>query len=313
MILGIMKSHAFVTNAFICSEYFGLFQSSDYYQIHAVAKSAYFELVCNDKTKACIHFGPAGGKGTWRSPAKGTFAGISFVEDLQLKEIAEFYSKVEDSLKTMGAQEIEIVPAPQAHNAAAFAQQVFVLRSFGFEITRCDINQSLEINSHTLSERMSYGNQKRLRKCQREGLIASQLPLSGLPRVYETLRINRESKGHRLSMSLEQLEIMVDTFPENLALFGCLHGDHFASAAVCIRLSREVLYVFYWGDRPEYATYSPVVSVADAIYRYAQEQGLRILDVGTSTVDREPNFGLLEFKRGLGFSESLKLVMRKTL
>jgi len=55
------------------------------------------------------------------------------------------------------------------------------------------------------------------------------------------------------------------------------------------------------------------VSVADAIYRYAQKIGFKVMDVGTSTIDFEVNFGLLEFKRGLGFAESLKLTMRKKL
>jgi hypothetical protein len=55
------------------------------------------------------------------------------------------------------------------------------------------------------------------------------------------------------------------------------------------------------------------VTLADAIYRYGQVNGFRVMDVGTSTIDREVNSGLLEFKRGLGFSESLKLTMRKIL
>ena len=160
---------------------------------------------------------------------------------------------------------------------------------------------------------MTYGNLKRLRKCGRDGLVAEPLQMSALAQVYETLDVNRASMGNSLSMTMAQLQAMVDTFPKDIILFGCPHGDHLAAAALCLRLSSTVLYVFYWGDRPGYTTYSPVVAVADAIYGYCQKLGFRILDVGTSTFDREPNFGLLEFKRGLGFTESLKLRMRKLL
>jgi predicted N-acyltransferase len=308
-----MSNYSFIENGFAGSDTFTLFQNPAFFNLHARAGASYFELCHKGQTKATIHFTPVNGENTWRSPAKGTFAGLSFVEDLKLNEVFSFLKSVELSLISKGAKELEVLPAPQAHDVIAFSKQVYLLRSCGFETTRCDLNQSLEIDERSLSDRMSYGNLKRLRKCKRDGLIATQLPLSHLPLVYETLEINRAYKGNSLSMTLAQLQQMIDVFPEDVVLFGCPHGEHLASAALCLRISSAVLYVFYWGDRPEYATHSPVVAVADAIYEYAQEQDFKVMDVGTSTVDREPNFGLLEFKSGLGFSESLKLIMRKTL
>ena len=290
-----------------------LFHQPAFFLMHASSGGAYFELVHKGHSLACLHFTPINDKGTWRSPARGTFAGLSFAQDLKFRELFSFIEGVESSLRSRGAKYLEVLPPPQAHCAAAFAQQVYLLRSLGFETTQCDLNQSLEIDSRSLSDRMSYGNLKRLRKCEREGLVAQPLPISVLPQVYETLAINRANKGNSLSMTMTQLQKMADTFPQDIIMFGCPHGDHLAAAAVCLRLSTEVLYVFYWGDRPEYGTHSPVVAVADAIYRHGQEKGYRVLDVGTSTLDREPNFGLLEFKRGLGFTESLKLRMRKEL
>jgi hypothetical protein len=38
-------------------------------------------------------------------------------------------------------------------------------------------------------------------------------------------------------------------------------------------------------------------------------QGFKLLDVGISTLHAQPNFGLINFKRNLGFTESLKLEM----
>ena len=308
-----MNDFTFVENGFVGSDNFVLFQNPAFFSLHAQPGASYFELCHKGRTKANIHFTPVDGDNTWRSPARGTFAGLSFVEDLKFTELFSFLKNVEFSLRCKGAKVLEVLPAPQAHDVIAFARQIYLLRAFGFETTRCDLNQSLEIDARSLSERMSYGNLKRLRKCERDGLIAKQLPLSDLPLVYETLVINRASKGNSLSMSLAQLQQMVYAFPEDVVLFGCPHGQNLASAALCLRISSDVLYVFYWGDRPDYATHSPVVAVADAIYRYGQEQDFKILDVGTSTVDREPNFGLIEFKSGLGFSESLKLIMQKTL
>jgi hypothetical protein len=308
-----MSDYTIAENDFVGSDSVLLFQSHTFFQMHALSSACYFELCHKGKVKAHIHFTPVDGDGAWRSPARGTFGGLGFLEDTDLNELLLFFKNVESSLRTKGANALEILPAPQAYDPVAFAKQVYLLRSCGFEIIRCDLNQSLNIDERSLSDRMSYSNRKRLRKCEREGLVAMQLTLSDLPLVYQTLFINREKNGHTLSMSLAQLQLMVDTFPEDILLFGCSHENHLAAAAYCLRLSHSVLYVFYWGDRPEYATYSPVVAVADSIYRYAQLRGFRVMDVGTSTVDIEPNLGLLKFKLGLGFEESLKVVMRKTL
>jgi hypothetical protein len=53
--------------------------------------------------------------------------------------------------------------------------------------------------------------------------------------------------------------------------------------------------------------------IADYLYQGCQTCGIGLLDVGTSTIDVQPNFGLIHFKRALGFSESLKFQLEKRL
>jgi len=232
-----MSDYLILENKFVGSDIALLFQSREFFHLHAQPGASYFELFHKGNVKAIVHFSPMGEDGNWRSPARGTFAGISFVEDLKFNELMSFLNGVESLLRAKGAKALEILPAPQAHDAVAFARQVYLLRSCGFETIRCDLNQSLEFDARSLSDRMSYGNLKRLRKCERDGLVARQLSLSDLSLVYDTLLINRNSKGNTLSMTLSQLQLMVDTFPQDVVLFGCPIGDHLASAAFCLRLS----------------------------------------------------------------------------
>lgn len=293
----------------------GLFHAPAFFRLHSAGQpglASYFEWTEGQRVVASIHFTATDGE-SWRSPARGTFAGYACAPELRPEDGFAFHDAVEARLATQGAQRIEILPAPMAHDPAAFSTQIYLLRTRGYQMTQCDLNQSLDISATPLSERMSHGNLKRLRKCEREGLTAQQLPASALGDVYDTLAANRAGKGHAMSMTLAQLQTMADTFPDAVLLFGCRDGERLAAAALCLRLSAAVLYVFYWGDQPGYAQWSPVVPVADAIYRYGQDHGVALLDVGTSTLDREPNFGLIQFKRGLGFTESLKVRMSKTL
>lgn len=291
-----------------------LFQTARYFDFHARGTGRYFAWWVGDRPVASIHFTPQA-DGCWRSPARGTYAGYATSSDLEIGDWFAFHDAVESRLRALGARVMEVLPAPMAHDPSAFSMQAYVLRSRGFDVSRCDLNQSLAVDQRPLVERMGRGNRKRLAKCMREGYRCVPTGLDALPAVYETIVANRVARGHAVSMTLGDLHAMAREFPHALQLFAC-HRDgeaEMAAAAVCLSLDDRTLYVFYWGERPGQSANSPVVMVADAIYRHAQARGQVLLDVGTSTVDREPNPGLLHFKRGLGFSESLKLRMEKCL
>lgn len=289
-----------------------LFQLPAFHAMHRGQRpGAYFELFDGRHVRASIHF-TALEDGTWRSPARGTFSGLCADPEITLAELQAFLVEVDARLLAAGAQRVEVLPMPQAHDPVGFARSVYLFRTLGYGIESCDLNHSLQVDERPLAERMSYGNRKRLNKCLREVLAARELAASKLTKVYDALAANRQSKGYQLSMTLPQVQDMAERFSDRIVLFGVPTDDVLAAAALCLRLSSNVLYVFYWGDRPGFTTQSPVVALAECIYRFCQANGIRLLDVGTSTLDRVPNHGLIQFKRGLGFSESLKLRLAKT-
>ncbi|MFN9505258.1 MAG: GNAT family N-acetyltransferase [Rubrivivax sp.] len=289
-----------------------LFHSPEFFRMHAGEAGLYLEWAVQGQVQACIHFTRQEG-GLWRSPGRGTFAGYAWSSTLPMDSLWAFHQAALQRLHDHGARQVQILTAPMAHDPLAFSQQSYLLRSTGFDITRCDLNQSIALDSRPLAERMSYGNLKRLRKCQREGVVAELLGPDALAAVVDTLAANRAAKGHSLSMTLDGLAQMQQRFPGQVFLYGAQAGDEQAAAAYCLRLTPQTLYVFYWGDRPGYAQLSPVVALADCIDRHARSLGVEHICVGTSTIDAAPNFGLLQFKRNLGFGESLKLQLTRIL
>ena len=283
-----------------------LFHRGAFFRLHEDAPGLYFEGYDGADCQLCIHFTPQA-DGVWRSPGRGTYGGYATAAGLPLQAWIAAHRHIEQRLRERGARAIEILPAPMAHDAVAFANQCYVLSAHGYALERCDLNHSLAVDDRPLVERMSRGNAKRLRKCEREGLAARRLEPQALASVYEVLRANREARGYALSMSLQQLQQMQTLFPDRLLCFGCGDAARLAAGAVCLQLDARVLYVFYWGERPGFETHSPVVAVADAIYTHCRAAGLALLDVGTSTIGSEANTGLIAFKRHLGFEESLKL------
>lgn len=307
-----MPDYRLITNGFFGKCVSSIFQSPDFFRLHDGGLGAFFEWATDEETVAWAHFTPTA-DGDWRSPARGTFGGFGHKKDLRLEDLIAFQEAIELELKAMGAKRVDILLPPEAHDPTAFANCYYMLHCAGYSVTRSDLNHSLLVDERPLFDRMAYGNQKRLKKCRREALVAQEIGPSELPAVYSVLEENRSVKGNRLSMTLDQIETMRQVFPEAIKLFGCSDGNELVASAICIRVSADILYVFYWGDRPGYSAQSPVVAIADSIYAYCQDQHIALLDVGTSTLDQSPNHGLIQFKRGLGFSESLKVQMGKVL
>ena len=85
------------------------------------------------------------------------------------------------------------------------------------------------------------------------------------------------------------------------------------ASSICIRVSSDVLYVFYWGEIEGFESFSPVSFLAAHIYDYCVERAYQCLDAGTASVDGIPNVGLASYKKKLGFQETLKITLSRQL
>ncbi|MEY4564427.1 MAG: hypothetical protein RLZZ618_3704, partial [Pseudomonadota bacterium] len=147
-----MADYALRDNAFVGAGPGSLFQQPAFFRLHAGERGRYFEWAANDKVGASVHFTPAGDDGLWRSPARGTFAGFASDAELKGEDLFAFHDAVESTLRAEGAKRLEVLPAPMAHDPAAFANQLYLLRTRGYEMSQCDLNQSLEVDARSLSD-----------------------------------------------------------------------------------------------------------------------------------------------------------------
>jgi lipid II:glycine glycyltransferase (peptidoglycan interpeptide bridge formation enzyme) len=112
-------------------------------------------------------------------------------------------------------------------------------------------------------------------------------------------------------MDLPSFMAMADKFTDKIHCFAVYSpsSSSMIASSICISINSDVLYVFYWGDVQNDNSYSPITFLASYIYDYAKENLYKVIDVGTSSINSEPIYGLINFKRNLGFKESLKLTL----
>jgi hypothetical protein len=288
-----------------------LFNEPAYFQLHSGSTAdLYAQLVRSTDLKvyatlALYETEP----NAFTSPRRGTFGGLSLNDPLDFPLAERFLSTMIDFVKAEGARSLRIRCAPSSHDQALFSVVFNTLTRQGFNLASQEVNYDLSVDDRNYTNRIEYGNLKRVRKALREGFISEKIDPALCPDVYSVIEKNRTRLGVSVSMSLSQLQEMFRIFPQRLHLFAVYRDAsrmEMVASAVCMALNDTVLYIFYWGDVADVSTFSPIALLASTIYDFCQRHGFSVLDAGISTLNGEPNFGLIQFKRNLGFTESLK-------
>jgi len=299
-------------NAFVPAENNHLFNEASYFRLHATSTNdIYAQLVrvSDSKVYATIAF-YEGEDRVFTSPKRGTFGGLGLNQPLDFQIVERFLATIVSFLKSLEAGAIHLKCPPLSHDLAFLSVVSNILLRHGATLCGQELNYDMRMDNRPFLERIDYSNVKRIRKCLRMGFVAEEISESNYANAYDVIRDNRERHGYPISMTAAQLETMAAAFPDRVHFFAVYpdpQKSRIVAASVCLALSPAILYVFYWGDAPDMGAYSPIALLASCIYEFSQREGFSLLDAGISTVLGEPNHGLINFKRNLGFSESLKL------
>lgn len=173
-----------------------------------------------------------------------------------------------------------------------------------------DYNQSMLIPACSdVVANFAKTNRRLYRRLEGNGYhVCKRNNLSGAG--YDLLEENRRNRNVKLSLSYDALYAQVQKLEGNFHFFECRdQNDELCAYAVTLSLSTDWLYVLYWGEKPSHRRKSPVVMLAAEIMRYCQQENIKRLDAGISSVVGEIDHKLFEFKRRLGFIHTPKLIV----
>jgi len=78
-------------------------------------------------------------------------------------------------------------------------------------------------------------------------------------------------------------------------------------------VAEETVQVIYWGDLPQFSEYKTMNFLSYNIFKHYKEAGIAMIDIGPSTEDSIPNYGLCEFKESIGCDINIKTEYFKKL
>ncbi|MET4106215.1 hypothetical protein [Hymenobacter sp. UYP22] len=248
-----------------------------------------------------------------RSPWQAPFGAVQLAPDLPAAALHALLTAAETALRERGVRHLTMRLPAFAYEPTTTARLAEVLRQRGYAVKLAEINHHLPLHQ-SFRAGLHPSERRRLLKCARHGLQFEQEPPLLLPLAYEFLRRCRLEKGQELSMTLEQLQTLFRALPQQVFLFSVRNpAGEWAALTVAIRVGKDVLYNFYPASPLAYNTFSPVVLLNAGLHAFGQASGMRLLDLGTSTLPEGLNRSLLQFKRHLGGVPGLKLTLEKAL
>ncbi len=243
------------------------------------------------------------------SPFKAPFGGIEFNSQLSSEDLMTFLVFVERELKSNGVRFIRVGQCPEAYQDQRVLTQC--LKDLQYNVKSERVFQVIPVSSHDLI--MKEMEMRRLRKCNKSGFEFRHLPQNELSRVYTAINDWRNMANKPLSMGRAELDQSRKLNKEAYIPFGIYSNEQLIAATIAIRVNNSILYHFYPAHDPAFNNYSPIVKLVDGMYKWCQNQGVELLDLGTSYVGNKMNQSLYRFKSHIGGMESKGLVFRKAL
>lgn len=242
------------------------------------------------------------------------FGGLEFAGDVPGEALGHLLSVVEKFCREreLIILTIKLPPSGYDEKRYLFLQEVYEGR--GCKVVGSFVNHHIAVDETSFFQKIHPSERKRLRKCQRAGLVAEEWEHPDPEQVFSFLVDSRKRQGYALSLDLEQLQKLLTELPDEVKVFVVKVGPAIASLTVAIRVSRRILYNFCPADNLDYRVFSPTVLLNCALYEYAQSEGVELIDLGVS-LDRFGNekTSLIRFKENLGGQPSLKLTYGKLL
>ena len=233
-------------------------------------------------------------------PAKATFGGV-------FPAASEFVyrSLFRDLMKLGEGLNVEIKFPPAYFFPDVFDLQEEVIESMGQKTKISDVSYHISVEEWNMNS-LSKGNRKKIRQCIEAEVIFKKDALVSLSNIYQLIFKNRLSKGVTPSISFDQLENAIRVFPNEYELFSLYKSNVLVASAVTVMLTSTVRYVYMWADHIDFRSLSPIAMLCEELVKDCKTKNIKILDLGTASLQGELDEGLARFKRNLGAITSSK-------
>jgi len=250
------------------------------------------------------------------SPFSAPFGGFTFIKnDIKIQQIDQALDVLQIWLRKNGLLDIQITLPPSIYKESFISKLTNSFYRKGFKTSKLDLNYSF--NSKNFGS--DYTNllwrnaRKNLNVAIKQNFIFKVCEtLQDKQIAYNIIQKNREVRGFPLRMSWDAI-VSTIAFLKADFFHLCNVSQEVLASAMIYHINPEIVQVVYWGDLPKYSHLKTMNFLSYKIFEYYKNTTIKIIDIGPSTEDSIPNFGLCEFKESIGCDISSKLTFSKKI
>ncbi|MCF8380679.1 MAG: hypothetical protein K9H49_13970 [Bacteroidales bacterium] len=237
------------------------------------------------------------------SPFSAPFGGFSFIsKDIKLQYIEEAIILLKTWAREKRLLSICITLPPSIYGRSFIAKQINCFWREGFDVSNTDLSYSFNLDNfhNDYIENIWHNARKNLRISLNAGLDFQVCENEYEKKLaYYIINENRASRGYPLRMTWNQIKETIQIIQADFFLVKNNKQKAIASAIV-FHISKTMIQVIYWGDLPGYSEIKPMNFLTYKVFEFYKSSGKKIVDIGPSTENSIPNYGLCEFKEGIG-------------
>ena len=289
-----------------------VFQTSEFNELNKdKCDEVIYFLFKEGKYRLGIVFGRKGN--SLLSPFSAPFGGfISVSSSIKLQYIESAIDALKIWAKDNQINFDNITLPPEIYYQSFVAKQINTLWREGFKVTNIDLNYAFNTGlfNDDYLKNIQYNARKNLKIALRSDFVFSRcIEEEEKELAYKVIKINREERGFPLRMTWQQVRATTDIIKSDFFLLKDENNNEIASAIV-FHVADDIVQVIYWGDIPEYSHLKTMNFLSYKVFEYYKSINVNIVDVGPSTENSVPNYGLAEFKESIGCFVSPKYKFR---
>jgi len=286
-----------------------IYNSSDFHKINQHKVNDVRLLEFSDKMNLVVGIDGS----TIKIPYSAPFGFFEFIgKSVGHKDIDEGLDFLDEYVATKKAKKIFFRIPPKIYFPKYIDKTINSLFRHNYECRCCDLNYHIPIlGMDAYNSSMKRNAKKNLKRALGSGFDFKKCENESEKRkAYEVIKENRNRKGYPLKMSWNQVMEMEDI--ANTDYFLLTHEKEFVASAVVFLVTDHIRQVVYWGDVGGFENMRPMNILSYRIVEYYNyEKMIDYLDIGPSTEEGIPNFGLCSFKESIGCELSNKYTFEK--
>lgn len=252
---------------------------------------------------------------TLRCPFSSPFGYIEMLKkDQPLKYFYEAIAEIEKVLKDIGITDISFFLPPDFYDNYCISAWYNVMSQSAYSAEYVDLNFSLHIPEiyPNYEEHIHHNAKKNLNIALKSDLkLREAMTQEDKTKAYDIIRQNREGKGYPLRMTEEQVLATIVVVPAHMYIVSA--GDEDIAASLIYDVTPTIAQVIYWGDIPGHSEKKSINYLSYQLLQIYHDRDFEYLDIGPSTENGQPNFGLCDFKDSIGCMRTAKVRFTKSL